>query len=83
LARLVDLLVFQPVNNFEINIVVDLVTPDAIGSFKLVEPAADKPRRVIVVWVEKAREHSRGRASLPRIIDERPKLNKKQPRISR
>jgi hypothetical protein len=54
-----------------------------LGASKLVQPPLDQAFRIVIVWVEKAREHSRGRASPPVIINDRPELDEKQPRIPR
>ena len=41
-----------------------------IAAFKFIQPSINEVSRIVVVWIEKAREHSRGRASLPFIIDD-------------
>ncbi|MEY9602418.1 hypothetical protein AB7M74_009035 [Bradyrhizobium japonicum] len=50
-------------------------------TLKFGEPAVHEPRRIVIVWVEKAREHSRGRASPPFVIGEGPQLDEQQARI--
>ena len=44
---------------------------------KFVKPAVNEASRVVVVWVEKAREHSRGRRESSGIVNNRPKLHQK------
>jgi hypothetical protein len=66
---------FQPVRYIEVFGSVDGVAPDALMLFQFVEPAVHELSGVGVVWVEKAREHSRGRASPPLIVDDCPKLD--------
>jgi hypothetical protein len=59
----------------QINRAINFVSADYAGRLKLIEPSVDQRWRVIVVGVKKAREHSRGRASPPLIVNDSPKLN--------
>jgi hypothetical protein len=78
----VYLLVFQPLRDVEVLVAVDLVEPDMAAKFQLLQPPADLLLRVVVVWVETAREESRGCASPSGIVDERPEEDEQQASIA-
>jgi hypothetical protein len=59
---------FQPVSDFKIMRSFDFVSANAAPLFEFSQPPLDQARRVVIVWVKKAREHSRGRASPPLIV---------------
>lgn len=66
---------FQPVDDLDILRAIDLIASDAFLCFELGQPVDNEARRVVVVGVEKAREHSRGPASPPGVVCNRPKLH--------
>jgi hypothetical protein len=74
---------FQPIADFEIGVAFHYVAPDAVGTFKLVKPFIDQLRGIVVIWIEKAREHSRSSASPPSIVDDGPELDEQQPSVAR
>jgi hypothetical protein len=78
----VNLLMFQPVNHLKVLCSIDFVEFDALSGDQLLQPARNEVSRIVVVWVEKAREHSRGCASPPRIIDEGPQLDEQKARVA-
>lgn len=51
LARVVNLLVFQPLRNVEVSIAVYRVETDVPGFRQFSQPAVDEGVRVVVVWV--------------------------------
>ena len=73
---MVNPLMFQPLNDFEVFRSINLITADAAILLKLIEPPVDKLSRIIIIGVKKAREHSRGRARPPFIIGNCPELDK-------
>jgi hypothetical protein len=83
LGGVVNLLMFQPVGYIEVGIAINHVSADTPVLFKLEQPAVNQLGRVVIVGVEKAREHSRGGASPSGIIRQRPNLDEQQPGISR
>jgi len=72
---MVNLLMFQPVSNGQERGTINLIPLDACIILQLDDPIINQARRIIVVRVEKAREHSRGRASPPVIVNQCPQLD--------
>jgi hypothetical protein len=83
LARMVDLLMFQPLRNVEVLVAVDLVHADMATLLQLVQPVADPLNSVVVVRVQTAREESRGCASPSGIVDECPEKHEQKARFPR
>ena len=65
---------FQEISDPDVIRAANLVAADAadLRALPFVDPAIDQTRRVVVKRIEKAREHSRGRATSPGIVRERP-----------
>jgi hypothetical protein len=82
-GRMINLLMFQPVSQFKITRSINIVANKTLLPLQFAEPLLDQLRSIIVVWIKKAREHSRGCASLSVIIDNRPELYEKQTSVSR
>ena len=76
-------LMLSPMWNIEVNRTVHDIAADHPGFFQFGQPSLHEHSRVVVVGVQKAREHSRGRASPPVIVNDGPELNEKQTRITR
>jgi hypothetical protein len=74
---------FQPVRYIEVGGAFDFISANTVFAFKFPKPSVDQLRSVVVVWIKKAREHSRGPASPPIIVENRPKLNEQQASIPR
>jgi hypothetical protein len=83
LGRLVNLLVFQPVDYLKVFRAVRLISAYVVSVLKFLEPSVDKHGSVIIVWVKKAREHSRGRASPPLVVGNSPQHDEQEARIAR
>jgi hypothetical protein len=73
---------FQPLADLKVSGTFDLVPLDDQFALELVKPARNTLRRIVVVRVEKAREHSRGRASPPLIVADGPKQHEQQARFA-
>ncbi|OIQ80993.1 hypothetical protein GALL_372540 [mine drainage metagenome] len=82
LARVVDLLVAQPVRDLDVAVTVDLIAGDAILPLELVQPSANQARRIVVVGVKKAREHSRISAKPSFVVGQRPQQDEGEPRLA-
>lgn len=83
LGGVVNLLVFQPINDFEVLRVFHRIAANTLVFLQIGEPRIHQRRGIVVIGVEKAREHSRGRASAPLVIDDGEKLEKQQPGFAR
>jgi hypothetical protein len=70
---------FQPVNTFDVGVACYFVTPDAVLALQFVEPCRNTLRSIVVVGVEKAREHSRISASPPLIVENGPEEDEAKP----
>jgi hypothetical protein len=68
----------QPVTYLKISIAIAFVAPDAILALQFFHPPLDQPPSVLVVWVEKAREHSRISAKPPGIVSLGPELDEEE-----
>jgi hypothetical protein len=62
----------QPLNDFEVRRAVNFVSANLSVLLKFIEPPIDKPGNIIIIGVQKAREHSRGRATPPLVVGDRP-----------
>ncbi|MCS3692024.1 hypothetical protein ABIF07_001060 [Bradyrhizobium elkanii] len=67
---------FQPLNDLKILGAIYFVAADMLSGLKFSKPMINEHPGIIVIRVQKAREHSRGRASPPRVINDRPELDK-------
>jgi hypothetical protein len=74
---------FQPIADFEMGVAINHVAPDAVGTLKLVKPYIDQLRGIVVIWIEKAREHSRSSAGPPSVVGDGPELDEQQPSVAR
>ncbi len=72
---------FLPVADLDVSVAMDGIANSALFPVKFGQPALDKPWSIVVIGVEKAREHSRGRASPPRIVAECEELEEKKPSV--
>ena len=72
---MVNLLMFQPRNDLEVARAVHGVAPYALEPLEFIEPTIHQVSSIVIVWVEKAREHSRGRSSTPLIVGYCPELD--------
>ena len=73
---------FQPLNDRKVLRAVHFVPLYEVLGFKFLEPALHEGAGVVIVGVEKAREHSRGRASPASVVNYCPNLDEKQPSIA-
>jgi hypothetical protein len=69
---------FQPVNDLKVTCFINNIPADTVFGFEFYQPSLNKARSVVVVGVQKAREHSRGRARPPGVVNYGPKLNKQE-----
>jgi hypothetical protein len=69
---------FPPIWDVEVGVAIDHVAPDGAGALELVEPFINQLGRILVVWVEKARQHSGSGASPPIVVDDGPELDEQQ-----
>jgi len=70
---------FQPVRQIEVGRAFKVVSPDASFVLKFDQPSLNQVGNVVIIWVEKAREHSRGRASAAGIVDDRDEVDEQEP----
>ncbi|WP_130582328.1 hypothetical protein [Bradyrhizobium sp. Leo170] len=61
---------------------INLILADMPALLQFSQPVLNEISGIVVVWVEKAREHSRGRASPPRIVGDCLNLDVEQARVS-
>lgn len=80
-GRFVYFLMFMPISDLDIVLPLGLILNEAALTLEFSEPSGYKLRSVVVVGEKKTREHSRGRASPPRIIGDSPELYKTKPSI--
>src|SRR5688572_17645352 len=72
----------QPLSYFDVAGAPNLIAPDAIDALQFLQPPIHECRRIVVVWVEKAREESRGPAKPPLVVRDGPKHGEQQPRLT-
>jgi hypothetical protein len=62
---------------------IDLISHDHALGLQFSEPPVDQRAGILIEWVQKAREESRGCARLSRIVGNRPQLDEQKSRIPR
>jgi hypothetical protein len=72
----------QPVANLKVCITFSLKTHNAVFALEFGEPAVNPLSGVLIIGVKKTREHSRGRASPPRIVADGPNKDETKPRFT-